>query len=43
MDPHSGIKYYRVGLGTRPQSDDIEDMVDVGLFTGTVYEILNKL
>ncbi|XP_053376618.1 uncharacterized protein LOC123534121 [Mercenaria mercenaria] len=30
-DAHSGILYYRVGLGTEPYMDDAEPMMEVGL------------
>ncbi|XP_053396792.1 uncharacterized protein LOC123551182 [Mercenaria mercenaria] len=31
IDPHSGIAYYRVGLGTKAYLDDIEPFFEVGL------------
>ena len=33
-DPHSGISHYKVGLGTQPNSYDVEPSIDVGLRTG---------
>ncbi|KAJ8302438.1 hypothetical protein KUTeg_018834, partial [Tegillarca granosa] len=30
-DPHSGIRYYRVGLGTEPMKPGVLEMVNVGL------------
>ena len=35
VDQQSGIRYYSVGLGSKPLIDDIENMVNVGLRTGT--------
>ncbi|KAK7473968.1 hypothetical protein BaRGS_00034797 [Batillaria attramentaria] len=32
-DPHSGLDYYRVGLGSQPSQTDIEPFVYVGLLT----------
>ncbi|XP_060552014.1 uncharacterized protein LOC132713433 isoform X3 [Ruditapes philippinarum] len=37
VDPQSGIRYYRVGLGSRPLIDDIENMVNVGLQTDKTW------
>ncbi|XP_053381647.1 uncharacterized protein LOC123555884 isoform X2 [Mercenaria mercenaria] len=36
-DSHSGVKYYRAGLGTKPYQDDIEVFVDVGLQTDITW------
>ncbi|WAR31735.1 hypothetical protein MAR_034277, partial [Mya arenaria] len=30
-DPHSGMAYYEVGLGTRPFVDNVESIINVGL------------
>ena len=34
FDPHSGIAFYRVGLGSQPYTDDVEPLTNVGLRTG---------
>ncbi|XP_070207962.1 uncharacterized protein [Littorina saxatilis] len=33
VDPHSGVAYFRVGMGSRPQEDDVIPFVYVGLQT----------
>lgn len=34
-DPHSGIAFYRVGLGTNPGQFDIHTKIEVGLRKGS--------
>ncbi|KAK7493733.1 hypothetical protein BaRGS_00015062 [Batillaria attramentaria] len=36
-DPHSGLHYYRVGLGSKPEQTDVHPFIYVGLQTSFVW------
>lgn len=43
VDPHSGIAYYRVGLGTSPFTVNTEPLINVGLRKGLSLYTLTVL